>query len=231
MKAISRSRTVDLSGQRFGSLVVLSRAGSSRSGNARWNCLCDCGNLTRTVGTDLRLGRSKTCGCASDASTQARHEKKRNALVGTTFGRLRVIDIVGLDKWQRAIAECQCACGTIITASPKHLQSGGTVSCGCRSSDPRPGARQLDPGYAGAHYRVVFKYGVASRHPCTDCGGPASDWSYDHADENEFYDKRGRPYSANPSHYFPRCSSCHRRFDSRHAAMRRANRKERETAS
>jgi len=55
----------DLTGQRFGKLVVTGRAGTSSSGNATWWCLCDCGNTTRPSGSDLRLGRSQTCGCGN----------------------------------------------------------------------------------------------------------------------------------------------------------------------
>lgn len=53
----------DLIGRRFGHLTVIESAGASASGNLTWWCRCDCGNTTRTVGTDLRLGRSETCGC------------------------------------------------------------------------------------------------------------------------------------------------------------------------
>lgn len=54
---------IDLTGKRFGRLAVLNRATNDHGRPARWNCLCDCGNKTTVVGTHLRRGESKSCGC------------------------------------------------------------------------------------------------------------------------------------------------------------------------
>lgn len=54
---------VDLTGQRFGRLVVIERANSTKGGAACWLCECDCGNKTISVGADLRRGRILSCGC------------------------------------------------------------------------------------------------------------------------------------------------------------------------
>ena len=53
----------DLTGQRFGRLVVIGREGSTTKGLATWRCLCDCGKETVTKGSCLRLGEAKSCGC------------------------------------------------------------------------------------------------------------------------------------------------------------------------
>lgn len=54
---------VDLTGERFGRLLVLGRVGSqAKSGNALWRCRCDCGRETTSAGTDLRR-RTRSCGC------------------------------------------------------------------------------------------------------------------------------------------------------------------------
>ena len=55
--------TKDMTGQRFTRLLVLSRAPSDKNGNAKWNCLCDCGNTTVSSGFTLRNGEAKSCGC------------------------------------------------------------------------------------------------------------------------------------------------------------------------
>jgi hypothetical protein len=55
---------IDLVGQRFGRLLVVSRAprvGTDR--HARWNCVCDCGKLTQVDMGNLRRGRTTSCGC------------------------------------------------------------------------------------------------------------------------------------------------------------------------
>jgi len=56
-------KPINLIGQRFGSLVVVSRAEDSKGGFSRWNCLCDCGGTTIAFGGNLRRGNTKSCGC------------------------------------------------------------------------------------------------------------------------------------------------------------------------
>ena len=58
------SHVIDLTGQRFGRLLVIGRAPKrGTSTNARWLCECDCGSLAEVLGTTLRRGESKSCGC------------------------------------------------------------------------------------------------------------------------------------------------------------------------
>lgn len=52
----------DLTGQRFGRLIVIGRA-LSRSGVTRWQVQCNCGKTLDVCGTHLRGGRTKSCGC------------------------------------------------------------------------------------------------------------------------------------------------------------------------
>lgn len=58
-------KIIDLVGQRFTRLVVISRAPnkSEKDTNARWNCLCDCGKKAIAYGQDLRREKFKSCGC------------------------------------------------------------------------------------------------------------------------------------------------------------------------
>ncbi|MCV7358495.1 hypothetical protein [Mycolicibacterium fluoranthenivorans] len=70
------------------------------------------------------------------------------------------------------------------------------------------------PSYSAVHARVQNARGRARRHACIDCGRPARQWSYDHADPAELVDARGMEYSTDPTHYDPRCNPCHRAFDS-----------------
>ena len=57
------SRVKDLTGQRFGRLVVISRAESTKEGRARWLCLCDCGTQSIKMGKLLLNGHCRSCGC------------------------------------------------------------------------------------------------------------------------------------------------------------------------
>lgn len=217
-------KAVDLTGQRFGQLVVTGRAGSSAAGNATWWCLCDCGNTTRSAGSDLRSGDTATCGCGTLAAARQYFQGVRDQLVGKTFGRLTVVG-TSLNDYPRAVAECECACGNRVTVEAHKLPDGARVSCGCAKSAARPGARR-GTGYVSAHYRVKFLHGSASTHGCADCGNSATDWSYNHTDPGEFTDERGRPYSLDPTYYAARCRSCHKVFDLAAIAAGNKNKKE-----
>lgn len=57
-------KLIDLTGQRFGKLTVESYAGKNNRRNALWNCSCVCGKPTIAIGSDLRSGHTKSCGCS-----------------------------------------------------------------------------------------------------------------------------------------------------------------------
>ena len=57
----------DLTGRRFGRLVVIGRAPNhicpGGSYAIAWNCVCDCGNHVVVLANSLRNGNNKSCGC------------------------------------------------------------------------------------------------------------------------------------------------------------------------
>lgn len=55
-------KIIDLTGQKFGRLTALKRAGA-RGSSALWLCQCDCGNLKEVTATHLRQGSVRSCGC------------------------------------------------------------------------------------------------------------------------------------------------------------------------
>lgn len=69
----------NLQGLKFGKLTVVELApvipGSSR--NARWRCLCECGNETIVRGNHLRFNNTVSCGC---------HRRNRLGLAKKTHG-------------------------------------------------------------------------------------------------------------------------------------------------
>ena len=54
---------IDMKGKRFGNLIVVKRLSNDKYGNARWDCVCDCGNSYIAIGQSLRNGHVKSCGC------------------------------------------------------------------------------------------------------------------------------------------------------------------------
>jgi hypothetical protein len=59
-------RAIDLTGQRFGRLVVIQRAGSNNLRSATWDCVCDCGARVTQSCAHLRTGNTQSCGCLRD---------------------------------------------------------------------------------------------------------------------------------------------------------------------
>jgi hypothetical protein len=53
-----------LTGQTFGKLKVLRRAGLDRHGAVLWECSCECGRLVPVRSYCLTRGKTRSCGCA-----------------------------------------------------------------------------------------------------------------------------------------------------------------------
>ena len=56
-------RFIDLTGQRFGRLVVIKRVENAKNKHPQWLCKCDCGNFKKVRGNSLRAGLIVSCGC------------------------------------------------------------------------------------------------------------------------------------------------------------------------
>lgn len=79
----------DLTGMRFGRLVVLCRGKDyvSKSGRKRvqWTCLCDCGNIKDVLSDNLVGEKACSCGCLRKEITSRRqtsHGKSKSKLYG-----------------------------------------------------------------------------------------------------------------------------------------------------
>ena len=68
------SALIDRTGQRYGRLVVLTRAGSA-SGRATWLCQCDCGGQAVVNSLNLSNGNTRSCGCLHIAVLKAQQRK------------------------------------------------------------------------------------------------------------------------------------------------------------
>lgn len=73
---------VDMTGQRFGRLLVIEKAESKRA-NTMWLCRCDCGQLRDVDRGNLISGRQVSCGCHSReiaATAQLTHGLSKSKL-------------------------------------------------------------------------------------------------------------------------------------------------------
>lgn len=68
----------DISGQRFGKLVVLELVGRDKSRHTIWKCQCDCGNVANPLATSLKAGKTRSCGCGEAVIfSESRKEQRR----------------------------------------------------------------------------------------------------------------------------------------------------------
>jgi hypothetical protein len=74
------SRTIDLTGQRFGRWLVIEQTNSE--GPGKWRCLCDCGTERSGVSASgLTSGTSQSCGClrAETCAAKCRERTRHGA--------------------------------------------------------------------------------------------------------------------------------------------------------
>lgn len=81
----------DLTGRTFGALTVERLDGTDSNDHAMWICRCDCGAQVRVAATNLKEGRTVSCGCRREAAAREGREKTRRdaAEYGTNPGRIR----------------------------------------------------------------------------------------------------------------------------------------------
>ncbi len=104
-------RGVDLTDKQFGEWTVLGYIGKKQ-----WECRCSCGTVKVIKGSELKSGRSKSCGHIRNSLGD---------LTGKQFGEWFVIS-----KSDKSRYECRCSCGKIGSVSATDLVSGKSKSCG-----------------------------------------------------------------------------------------------------
>lgn len=85
----------DISGQKFGRLLVCSFSHMDSRGRLFWNCTCDCGKNKVVQGSDIEGGRSRSCGCTQREA--ARKRLTSHGLTGTRTYRI----------WAQMIQRCR----------------------------------------------------------------------------------------------------------------------------
>lgn len=134
-------KKIDLVGQKYGRLTVLSEAEKIRTPNGRshvtWLCECECGKQIVVRSDCLRNGHTTSCGCKKLERTIEMGKNQKKDLIGQTFGYLTVIKDSGLRTTRGEIKwTCKCICGQEINVISTNLtrKKEGTISCGCKKS-------------------------------------------------------------------------------------------------
>ena len=113
----------NLTGNRYGKLTVLGKAGldNSRAGSKKhyWECACDCGKKTVAAEDNLRTGHTYSCGCL-----------KKELQRGHRFGKLTLLSLSHKSKGM-AFWNCRCDCGRELIASKAALFHANSICCEC----------------------------------------------------------------------------------------------------
>lgn len=130
-------KVIDITNQRFGKLIALRMVGKLDGKNMYWECQCDCGNVKNIMGSSLRSGNTKSCGCNKSKGLieyNAKQSEKSKIPLGTKFGRLTVIKDIGFKEHvpghNRKWYLCECECGNTKEVMGNQLKQGLVQSCG-----------------------------------------------------------------------------------------------------
>ena len=94
-------KRLDLAGQRFGKLTVL-RPAEGIGTYTFWTCRCDCGQETVVRTSNLRGGRTKSCGCQRRTAA-VKQAKPRNMNKNNTSGVSGVEWLPSKKLWKATI--------------------------------------------------------------------------------------------------------------------------------
>lgn len=75
--------TLNLTGQRFGRLLVIGFSHRDKNYHKMWECLCDCGKTVFKTTSVLRAGKVISCGCRYKEYTHG--SKRSHGMTGTRF--------------------------------------------------------------------------------------------------------------------------------------------------
>lgn len=167
----------DLTGQHFGKLTAIKYIPGKPG---KWECSCECGNITRVRAHHLINGITKSCGCY-----KIKHPNKRQGnnpyykklydantdLVGKRFGKLTVIEDTNKSTGKGKLWFCKCDCGNTVEVLDTRLRFNQVRSCGCSSTY---GGKDLT-GQRFGHLTVLEKtneryYGYVVWKCKCDCG-------------------------------------------------------------
>jgi hypothetical protein len=130
-------QAIDMTGQVFGRLTVLSVSHSVAVRGLAWHCQCSCGKATVVRARELRLGMTRSCGCLKSSPRPRVGTKLSTSLhAGQRFGHL-VISGLPVKKQRFRYFPCDCDCGGKTLVRGTLLVIGQTRSCGCLAHRPQ----------------------------------------------------------------------------------------------
>ncbi|MBF2551593.1 AP2 domain-containing protein [Listeria seeligeri] len=118
-----------MSAKKYNKLTIIKDTGKrTKSGNAIYECRCDCGNTCEITLAKLRSGHTKSCGCLIKDTANEKFKKYE----GIRKNRLTLIRDTGKRTNDgKRIVLCQCECGNTCEVVFAKFNNSSTKSCGC----------------------------------------------------------------------------------------------------
>lgn len=128
----------DYIGKKYNHLTVIRQTDKKKGSSYLWEFQCDCGNTYYNIMSLVKNNNTKSCGCMKSIGLIKYNESQRSIKIGDKFGKLTVIEELGLRPYteghSRMWYKCQCECGNIVEKNGNILKNGQTKSCGCLKS-------------------------------------------------------------------------------------------------
>ena len=123
---------LNLIGQTFGKLKVISETPERKNKSVVWLCQCECGNTEKFSTKELRsdgIISCHKCGTHRKPSTSLLSD-----IIGKKFNHLTVLEKTNLRAGGKILYKCECDCEnhTIVYVNRTDLQNNHTQSCGCK---------------------------------------------------------------------------------------------------
>lgn len=158
----------NLIGQHFNKLTVL-----EYSGDSKWKCQCDCGNIVQVRTASLTTGKTKSCGClrGQNLKNNTRNYKPKEDLTNKKFGKLTPLYYIKGGKWH-----CLCDCGNECDVDTRNLNSNHSLSCGCLCSEVNKRKVVDMTNFENDSIKVLERAGSDNQHValwkclCKKCG-------------------------------------------------------------
>lgn len=110
----------NLTGKRFGKLLVVRETLTVNSPHSKWYCKCDCGNFSVVFGFNLKKGQTKSCGCMSGGKKKP-YEAVYNRLC--RVAKLKHLPVLGYTQFLLFVLIDECHyCGAKVQWS-EHVRT------------------------------------------------------------------------------------------------------------
>ena len=129
---------IDLTGQRYGKLVVLSQL--PKEGKYYiYLCKCDCGNTIEVKAENLKSGKVKSCGCLKNAPARNRLPDRKDAILRREYSSIKkrnrkftdYDNVISYDEYKSIVnAPCNfCGCVGSRSINDRLRSRGKTHIC------------------------------------------------------------------------------------------------------